>query len=192
MATYRERVAARQAEQGATIMHVAEHHPGHRAYLPDALEWQAAPPALTPGAEIVVLDGDPTGEGLFTIRVRWPADYQVHAHWHPTTEYLTILSGTFYFGMGDVLDTTQGTAYTAGAFIAVPGNSHHYAWTDEGVVFQLHAMAPFAFTYVDPANDPRNRAAAPPSEAEELAQLTQLYRAFLRSQQVPAVAVAHE
>lgn len=179
-----------QLQEHQQYRHVADVHAAHRAYRSDELEWQAAPPSLPPGAEIVVLDGDPGGEGLFAIRVRWPANYQVPAHWHPTTEYLTILSGTFYFGMGDELDMTRGEVHTAGTFLAVPAESHHYAWTDEGVVFQLHAMAPFAFTYVNPEDDPRQHLGSRGLELEDESWLTRDLWQFPEAALAPALTEA--
>ena len=40
---------------------------------------------------------------------------------------------------------------------------HHYAWTKSGAVVQIHAMGPFAITYIDPA-DPRNAASSSASK----------------------------
>ena len=37
-----------------------------------------------------------------------PAGYKIPAHWHPTDEQVTVLSGTLALGMGDKLDKTKG------------------------------------------------------------------------------------
>ncbi len=70
----------------------------------DDLVWGAAPPFLPAGVELVVLDGDPTQAGRFTLRLRMPAGYELPAHWHPRQEDLTVISGSLNVGMGDVLD----------------------------------------------------------------------------------------
>src|SRR5712672_4333456 len=36
-----------------------------------------------------------------------PAGYKIPAHNHPTTEYVTVLSGAFNIGMGDKLDAQK-------------------------------------------------------------------------------------
>lgn len=51
-----------------------------------------------------MLEGDPMKAGLFTIRIQLPANYKIPAHWHPADEHVTVISGTFYMGMGNKLD----------------------------------------------------------------------------------------
>jgi len=43
--------------------------------------------------EMAALAGDPASSGLVTVRVKMPAGYKVPAHWHPTDEHVTVLSG---------------------------------------------------------------------------------------------------
>ena len=65
------------------------------------LKWGDAPPVLPKGAKIAVLNGDPFKPGQYTLRLSLPANYKLPPHWHTLTENLTIVSGTFYIGMGD-------------------------------------------------------------------------------------------
>jgi hypothetical protein len=53
-----------------------------------------------PGAKMAVLEGDPTKEGIFTMRLLLPDGYGVAPHWHPKVERLTIISGTLNLGTG--------------------------------------------------------------------------------------------
>src|SRR5438132_140987 len=71
---------------------------------PDALKWGPAPPVLPKGAQLAVLSGDPGANGPYVVRVKLPSGYTVPAHNHPTTENVTVISGTFNIGMGDKLD----------------------------------------------------------------------------------------
>ena len=66
------------------------------------------PPSLPKGAMIAVLSGDPSKDGPFVVRLKMPANYQISAHHHPTTENVTVLSGSFHAGMGDKLDADKG------------------------------------------------------------------------------------
>jgi len=52
----------------------------------------------------------------FTELLKFPANYRIPAHWHPATERITVLSGKFYMGMGEVLDTAKGIAIPTGGF----------------------------------------------------------------------------
>ncbi len=71
---------------------------------------------------------------------------------------MTVLSGTFYVGMGNQFDRSAATALSAGSFAAVPPGHAHYAFTGaEPVVIQLHSTGPWGITYLNPADDPRKR-----------------------------------
>jgi len=55
-------------------------------------------------------------EGLYVVRLKMPAGYKIPAHNHPTTEYVTVVSGAFNIGMEDELDEQQGIALRPGGF----------------------------------------------------------------------------
>ena len=120
----------------------------------------AAAPALPEGAQIAVLSGDPSKDGLYVVRVMMPAGYKVPAHNHPTTEMLTVISGDFHIGMGDKLDEEKGTLLTAGGYAEAPAKMNHFAWATTPTVVQIHGQGPFAITYVNPADDPRTKSQA--------------------------------
>lgn len=132
-------------------------HNEHIMVMPDALEWQDGPPTLPPGAQIVVLEGNPSEEGPLTLRLKFPANYEAPAHSHPALEHITVLQGTFNFGMGDMLERTQTTAFPVGGFVVAPSGQSHYVWTDEETIVQLHSNGPFSIAYVNPEDDPRNQ-----------------------------------
>jgi len=136
--------------------------PHHTVVKPDALTWGPAPPVLPAGAQATVLVGDPTKEGPFTIRLSAPDGYRVPPHFHPTTENVTVISGTFHVATGDTFDTAKGDALAAGGFVSLPAGMHHYAWMEGPTVVQVHGIGPFALTYVNPADDPRGAAPAKP------------------------------
>jgi quercetin dioxygenase-like cupin family protein len=122
---------------------------------PDAVTWEPAPPALPPGAQAAVISGDPSSDGLYVMRLKLPDGYKVPAHNHPTSEYVTVLSGTFNLGMGDKLDVSKGQPLTAGGFAEAPANMNHFAWASGETIVQVHGKGPFEITYVNPADDPR-------------------------------------
>jgi quercetin dioxygenase-like cupin family protein len=118
------------------------------------MKWGPAPPVLPAGAQITVLSGDPGGKGLVTLRLKLPPGYVIPPHWHPTDEHVTVISGSLALGMGDKLDRTSSKTLTAGGYGIAPANMHHFAWTKNGAIVQVHLMGPFAITYVNPADDP--------------------------------------
>ena len=124
------------------------------------LKWGPAPDFIPKGAQLAVLSGDPSKEGLYVVRLKVPAGYKIPAHNHPTAEMVTVISGNFHLGMGDKLDMKKGTILTAGGFAEAPAKMNHSAWTSSPTVVQVHGQGPFAVTYVNPADDPRGKSQA--------------------------------
>jgi quercetin dioxygenase-like cupin family protein len=125
-----------------------------------ALKWGPAPAVFPAGAKMAVLQGDPSGSGMFTVRLDMPAGYTIAAHNHPTDEHVTVISGTFLVGMGDKFDAAKTSPLPAGGFITAPAKMNHYARAQGHTVVQVSAMGPFALTYVNPADDPSKKPAA--------------------------------
>ncbi len=122
-----------------------------------ALKWADAPPGLPPGGKVAVVSGDPTKPVPFVLRAQMPANYRIPPHFHPTTENLTILSGTVAIGMGDTFDESKMESVSAGGFTNAPAEMHHFFMTKTAATIQIHGTGPFAITYVNPADDPRNK-----------------------------------
>lgn len=128
----------------------------HVMFTPATMKWSPAPSAFPAGMMMVVVQGDPFGNGLYTLQAKLPAGYKIPAHFHPTDEHVTVLSGSFYMGTGDKLDPARSTAMPPGSFMHMKAGTRHFAWAKTATVIQVHGMGPFAITYVNPADDPRN------------------------------------
>jgi quercetin dioxygenase-like cupin family protein len=125
------------------------------AFTPDQVKWGPAPPFVPPGAQIAVLEGDPTAaSGDFTIRFKMPDGYKVAPHSHPNRENVTVLSGTLKVGMGDTFDATKMMSFGAGSFAYLDPSMHHYVTASGETVIQIHGQAPVKFNYINPADDP--------------------------------------
>ena len=122
----------------------------------DTLKWGPAPAIFPPGAQMAVLQGDPSAAGqIFTVRLRMPDGYIIPAHSHPTDEYVTVISGTFLVGLGDKYDANGFMPpLEAGGFATAPAGMNHFAMARGPTEVQVHAMGPFAMTYVNPADKP--------------------------------------
>lgn len=129
----------------------------HQIVSPEDIEWGPAPASIPPGAEATVLYGDPSKEGLFALRLKMPAGYHIPPHTHPKPEVVTVISGTFRLGMGETASKEQGQALPTGSFFALEPDMVHYAFADEETVVQLNSIGPWALTYVNPADDPRQQ-----------------------------------
>jgi quercetin dioxygenase-like cupin family protein len=126
--------------------------------LPASIAWGPAPATLPAGARAAVLEGNPANPGPFTLRLVMPAGYRIAPHYHPVTEHVTVISGIFYVGMGETFDASKVTELPTGTFAALAPGMRHFALTKSETVIQLHGVGPWSLVYVNPADDPRNKA----------------------------------
>jgi quercetin dioxygenase-like cupin family protein len=81
---------------------------------------RAGPPSIAEGAQMAVLYGDLSKEGLFAMRLKLPAGYHIAPHTHPKPEIVTVISGTARLGMGDTAEREKAEVLPAGSFFAMP------------------------------------------------------------------------
>ena len=129
----------------------------HVVIAPADIKWGPAPASLPPGAQMAVLDGDPSKAAPFVIRAKFPDGYKVAPHWHPTDENVAVLSGTFLVGTGDAFDEKGMTALAAGGFAHMPKRMHHFAAAKGETVIQVHGVGPFVVNYVNASDDPSKK-----------------------------------
>jgi quercetin dioxygenase-like cupin family protein len=79
----------------------------------------------------------------FTVRLKFPANYQIPAHWHPAVERVTVLSGAVNMGVGDKLDMQQSMTLSPGSMIILQPKTNHYVFTKEESIVQLNGAGPF-------------------------------------------------
>jgi hypothetical protein len=128
------------------------------AFTPNQIKWGPAPPFVSPGAQLAVLEGDPTAStGDFTIRLKMPDGYKIAPHWHPTRENVTVVSGSLKVGMGDKFDAGKMKTFAAGSFAYLDPDMHHYVMASGPTVVQVHGMSPIQFNYVNPKDDPSKK-----------------------------------
>ena len=133
------------------------HEGGIEVFPADKVRWKPGPPSLPRGAVFAVLEGDPVKEGPFVFRVKVPDGYRVPPHTHPKTVRSTVLSGTFYVGMGGKVDEGAYTAMPAGTYGHWPAGMKHFVKAKGETVLQFHGTGPWSIRYVNPADDPRSR-----------------------------------
>ncbi len=125
-------------------------------FVPSEANWGPAPDVLPSGAEFAVVDGDPTGTGPYTVRLKLPDGYKIAPHYHPKDEALTVLEGTFLVGMGDQFSESSLKTLSTDSFGKMPANMHHFAQAKGATTIQISGMGPFQMTYVNASDDPRN------------------------------------
>ena len=131
----------------------------HVIQTPEEAKWGPAPPMLPAGAQIAVLSGDPGKSAAYAVRLKFPANFAIPAHSHPTDENVVITSGAITLGMGDKLSKTAAAnkMIKSGGYALMPANMNHYAFAGaQGATIVLYGQGPVEFKYVNPADDPRN------------------------------------
>ncbi len=125
----------------------------HVMFQPADIKWGPAP-SLPAGAQLAVLDGDPSKDGPFSIRAKFPDGYMVPPHWHPTDENVVVLQGVISLGMGEKADPAAALAFPVGSFAKLPAKAPHFAMAKGETIIQIYGQGPFVLNYVNPSDDP--------------------------------------
>ncbi len=109
----------------------------------ESLTWSDfSAPGFPAGGKIAVLHGDPFSPGSFVLRLQLPDGYQLPLHWHPTGEYLTVISGSAQLGMGNTADLSTAQQFNAGDFAFIPARQPHFGRTTGPTVLQIGGQGP--------------------------------------------------
>jgi hypothetical protein len=100
----------------------------HVVVTPENIQWQDGPASLPKGAKMVVLEGDPSKDGPFVIRLKLPDGFKIMPHTHPKDERVTVLVGTLYLGVGAKFDVKAATAMPAGSYGRTGAGMKHFGW----------------------------------------------------------------
>src|SRR5882672_266690 len=129
---------------------------GHVMLTPSQVQWQTGPASLPSGAQIAVLDGDPSQAGMsYTIGLKMPDGYRVPPHWHPMDASVNVVQGSFIMGVGEKVDPAQAQEMTAGSYMRVSKGVRHYEWTKGETIIYVYGLGPLDTIYVNSADDPR-------------------------------------
>jgi quercetin dioxygenase-like cupin family protein len=112
--------------------------------------------SLVAGIQTSVLSGDPTKPGPYTIKLWAPPNTRIAAHSHRDERSTVVVSGTWYFGYGEMADEAKVKALPPGSFYTEPAGEAHFALTKaEPVVVYISGYGPTDTVYVDLAATPR-------------------------------------
>jgi len=108
--------------------------------------------------QVIVIHGDPSKAGLYTILLKVAAHTKIPAHLHPDDRVGTVVSGTWYFGYGDKFDESKLKKLPVGSVYSEVQFQNHFAMTkDEPIIVEITGYGPSGVTYVDPKDDPGNK-----------------------------------
>jgi quercetin dioxygenase-like cupin family protein len=133
---------------------------GHTMITAKDIEWKDFPSIA--GAKIAVLEG-PMNEAVpLTFRIKVPAGGKIPPHWHPGIEHVTAISGHFAMAVGEKWDDKAMHTLGPGDMMILQAKTPHYAMAKDEAVVQVHGTGPWGITYVNPADDPKNKPTAAP------------------------------
>jgi quercetin dioxygenase-like cupin family protein len=110
--------------------------------IPETLKW-----SLTPFSNVTVatLYGNPMAGGTYAILTKYRAGGRSMPHTHLDDRLITVISGTFYAGVGMEFDESQTTPLRPGTVMIIPANVHHYGWAKDGeTIVQEVGLGPSA------------------------------------------------
>lgn len=94
------------------------------------------------GCEIAVVDGNPDAEGLpFVVRFHCTDGAKTPPHWHPADEYITVLKGAFFVGMGETFDESKLQTMNSGNFRRMPKEMRHFGKAKGDMLLQCMESA---------------------------------------------------
>jgi quercetin dioxygenase-like cupin family protein len=134
---------------------LAQHSGEHIMLAPSELTWTDL--RSLPGVKIAIIEGQLNQAVPIMFRLKFPPNFKVPPHWHPGIEHITIISGTLHMGIGSVFDRSKTRALTPGSVSIMQPGTHHYVWTDEETIGQVHSIGPWSVNYVNPADDPAKK-----------------------------------
>jgi hypothetical protein len=108
--------------------------------------------------QVIVIHGDPSRAGLYTILLKVAAHTKIPAHLHPDDRVGTVVSGMWYFGYGDKFDETKLKKLPVGSVYSEVAGQNHFAMTgNEPVIVEITGYGPSGVTYVNPTDDPQKQ-----------------------------------
>lgn len=94
--------------------------------------------------DVQLLYGDPDVEGQpFVMRIRELPGTVVPPHSHPVDEHITVVQGTWYFGLGETFDRDRLEELTPGTYAFAPQGTWMFGYSPEGAIVQVHGVGPF-------------------------------------------------
>jgi hypothetical protein len=100
--------------------------------------------------QLAVVQGNPMQAGVpYTLRLSCTNGTKIAPHWHPTTENVTVVKGTFALGMGSKWDDDALKELPAGGFASAPARMRHFGMCKGDSVVQVHGLGPFVVNFVE-------------------------------------------
>ena len=113
------------------------------------IAWRPCPPNLPPGCEIAVLEGDPRGPGLFTVRFRLTEEFLMPPHTHPRDERVTVLAGRMAVAFGTGGTRADAREFGPGDYYVNARDAVHTVWAEKSSEIQVTGVGPWEADFVE-------------------------------------------
>ena len=113
-----------------------------------SVKWMPYPGMSGLSEAVVYGTPDKAGSGTFALLLNATSSVTFPAHWHPGTEFVTVIKGTLLVGVGAKINWASAATLTPGSFVAVPAGLRHFAMFKPGTEIEVSGMAPFAVNVV--------------------------------------------
>ena len=113
------------------------------------MPWKPCPPNLPSGCEIAVLEGNPQGTGLFTVRFRLSEAFVMPPHTHPRDERVTVLKGQMAVAFGPDGTRETATEFGPGDYYVNARGAVHTVWASRSSEIQITGFGPWEAHFVD-------------------------------------------
>jgi quercetin dioxygenase-like cupin family protein len=135
----------------APIAHGVRDELGFVRVTPDEVQWKELPGYG--GVQYALIEGDPSKEGIYVVRVKFPPGLMTRPHYHPDDRHAIVIQGTWYTGTGDTFDPDNTMGLKPGSYMKHPAKGHHFDGAkDEEVILQLIGYGPSGTTWLKPAD----------------------------------------
>lgn len=103
------------------------------------------------GVEVATLYGDPSKQGIYVLRIKWPPGIMSKPHKHREDRHIVALSGTWYTGTGEAFVPEKSIPMKTGGYMVHPAGAVHWDGTrEEGAVIQITGYGPSGNNFVKP------------------------------------------
>jgi hypothetical protein len=122
--------------------------------VPSNIPWKGDPAHGSQGYSLV---GDSDKPGMYAGLGKWLPGHHSHPHFHSTTRYIYVVSGTWWVSSSNKEDVSTMYPMHAGTFVTDVANTVHWDGAkagDEPAVILLWGIGPVVTTYVDEQGKP--------------------------------------
>lgn len=116
------------------------------------IEWQDVP--QLPGLSAALIKGNPETQGLYIMRVKFGPGVKSPPHHHDQDRFVTVISGTWSFGVGEDFTCDNTVPLEAGSYAVHPRGAVHFDGScGEEVIVEITGMGPVKTEFVGQANE---------------------------------------